>query len=91
MVECYPHEIQQILMNLIINAKHAVMKRNESDGKEKTIIIRSKEFMINDQNYVRLVVQDNGTRAFRMKLRKEFSARFLPQKADVRGPALGCQ
>jgi two-component system, NtrC family, sensor kinase len=54
-IECYPNELNQVFLNLIINATHAIEeKRNENLG-----LIKMSTRKIG--NEVEIVIQDNGT------------------------------
>jgi len=57
-VQCFPGELNQVFLNLIVNAAHAIEDKNKmlKDSKVKTIWIRTQQI----GNYVEIEVQDEG-------------------------------
>jgi signal transduction histidine kinase len=53
LIECYPSELNQVLLNLIINAAHAIEEKQAGMGKIR-IVTRKLEAMVDIQ------IQDNG-------------------------------
>lgn len=93
-----PTQIQQILVNLVVNAGHAI-KDDESKGKEKKITIRTdnvfldKEFAVKNPGsksgkYIMLSVKDSGI-GMDEKTKEQIFEPFFTTKGEVRGTGLG--
>ena len=77
-VECLPSQINQVIMNLVMNATHAI-----GEGRGKIVIRTSRE---NDE--VKIVVEDNGSGIPRDVLTKIFDP-FFTTKPIGKGTGLG--
>lgn len=55
-VSCIVGEINQVLMNLIVNAAHAITEKNGSNGPKGTIEIRTSQF----ETWAQISVRDTG-------------------------------
>ncbi len=71
-------KIQQVFMNIIINARHAI---------EKNGIIKIKTALTEDQQYIRVSIQDNGTGIKEANLSKIFEP-FYTTKGSFGGGTL---
>lgn len=76
-VECHPHRLNQVFMNLLANAAHAI----EGEG---TIVVRTS----GDDEEVRVSVQDSGVGIPEEDLARIFEAGFTTKKAR-KGMGLG--
>ena len=85
-VLCYPRQVQQILLNIITNARDAVEER--PGGVPKEIVISSGSVMREGQRYARLVIRDNGMGIPPAVQERMFEA-FYTTKAEGRGTGLG--
>lgn len=57
-VRCYPGEFNQVILNLIVNAAHAIADANRQQGREKgKITVRT----LNQPEYAEILIQDTGT------------------------------
>lgn len=57
-VECYPDEINQAFLNLIVNATHAIREASAKQARERgKLTIRTRQI----DNDVQIEIQDNGT------------------------------
>jgi PAS domain S-box-containing protein len=54
MIECYPNELNQVFLNLIVNAAHAIEETKKGMG-----AIRITTHTLNT-NYIEILIQDNG-------------------------------
>ncbi|GEM_PF-3446808 len=59
-IQCHPQQIQQIIMNLLLNARYAVLKRYEVDNKIMVIRVSSMLLKKDDGQHIRVMVEDNG-------------------------------
>jgi len=75
------NRIQQVFLNLIVNAYHALM---DSDGKNKLLVIRTE----NSGKYIRVIFEDNGPGIPRENINKIFQP-FFTTKKKGKGTGLG--
>jgi signal transduction histidine kinase len=54
MIECYPNELNQVFLNLIVNAAHAIEETKKGMG-----LIRITTRKLNN-NFIEILIQDNG-------------------------------
>jgi PAS domain S-box-containing protein len=54
MIECYPNELNQVFLNLIVNAAHAIEETKKGMG---LIQITTRKL---NNNYIEILIQDNG-------------------------------
>lgn len=59
-VQCRSEQLQQVVMNLLINAMHALDAKYTGKDSRKQIIIRGAPFMYGGERWVRLSVEDHG-------------------------------
>ncbi len=59
-VRCHRQKIQQVLINLVINARDALNKRYPGDHEDKRIIISAGTVTLEDEPFVRITVEDHG-------------------------------
>ncbi|HKP64379.1 MAG TPA: ATP-binding protein [Polyangiales bacterium] len=60
-VRCHPQQIQQVLMNLLSNARDALNERYSGAHDDKRIIVRSRSWRREGEVFVRLTIEDFGT------------------------------
>jgi two-component system, NtrC family, sensor kinase len=77
LVECYPQRINQVIMNILVNAAHAI----EAEG-----VIRIRTRRVGDQ--IEIVISDNGCGISEENLPKIFDP-FFTTKAVGKGTGLG--
>ncbi len=80
-IYCHPNEINQVLMNMFINAAHATKK----DG---TLNISTTIEQIKNQHYVVIEINDNGSGIPQAQLNKIFDPFFTTKAVGV-GTGLG--
>jgi PAS domain S-box-containing protein len=61
LILCNPQQIQQVLLNIMSNARYALNKRYPEINPNKRITIQGERIKQNRQEYVRLTVTDQGT------------------------------
>ena len=82
-IECYPGKLNQVFMNIINNAIHAVLDKKYS-GAQGTIVITTKLV----GNNVEISIKDNGIGIPKKDLRKVFEP-FYTTKEVGKGTGLG--
>lgn len=87
-VRCRSEQIQQVLMNLIINAIHALEERYPQYDPGKKLFIRASPVRDGAGDYLRLVVEDWGTGIHPSYLDRLFDP-FFTTKGRDRGTGLG--
>ena len=60
LVNCLPDEILQMLLNLVINACHAIEEKGLVSGQKGSIKIATKEVELQSQRFVELRLSDSG-------------------------------
>lgn len=60
-ISCRSQQIQQVVMNLLTNARDALNDRYTEYDKNKRISVAASVYKQTDQNWVRLTVEDRGT------------------------------
>lgn len=81
-VKCYPAEINQVILNLIVNAAHAIEEKMDliGDRAKGTITLRTRS----DEKYVRIEIQDSG-----VGIKKEIQARIFEPFFTTKGVGKG--
>ena len=60
-IKCHSQQIQQVIMNLLTNARDALNQRYPKYHKNKIIKVSAKLFQKERKNWVRITVEDRGT------------------------------
>ena len=84
MVECYPGKLNQVFLNIISNAVHAVHKKHGEGSDTGEIVIKTES----DGKYVFIKISDNGTGMNENTIRKIFEP-FFTTKDVGEGTGLG--
>jgi PAS domain S-box-containing protein len=87
-VTCRPQQIQQVLMNLLTNARDAMREVPRTDGSTGALHIVGATFDKDGTPWVRITVQDNGTGILPDVAPKVFDP-FFSTKARDKGTGLG--
>jgi signal transduction histidine kinase len=87
-VHCHPHQLQQVLLNLITNARDAVNHRASLRAEEKRIVVEVHEMRRGGLPWVRLSVSDTGDGVDPNLAERVFDP-FFTTKTDVGGTGLG--
>lgn len=87
-VRCSRARIQQVLLNLIVNARDALNDTKRNSTESKTITIRAAGAERDGNPMVHLSVEDNGT-GISEELRPQLFTPFFSTKAPGQGTGLG--
>lgn len=87
-LECRSEQLQQVLMNLILNAIHALDNKYDGPSKDKLLVIAAEERNIDGVEFVRLSVTDHGTGISPTHLERIYDPFFTTKGRDL-GTGLG--
>ena len=87
-VRCRSERIQQVMMNLIINAIHALDERYPLADPKKKLLIRGAVAIVERRRYLRLTVEDWGTGIDPTYIDRLFDP-FFTTKGRDKGTGLG--
>ena len=76
-VQCYPHQLNQVFMNLLVNAGHAIKENGEINIKTRRL-----------DDEIEITISDNGTGIAEENLKKIFDPFFTTKKLG-QGTGLG--
>jgi signal transduction histidine kinase len=88
LVRCRVQQIQQIVMNLVTNARDALNERYQGYDERKVIEIRAELRMVGERQWVRLIVEDHGAGIPADVLPRIFDP-FFTTKGRDQGTGLG--
>lgn len=85
MIKCLPGEVNQVFLNLIVNAAHAIEDANRSQKREKgKILIRTRQV----DGFVEVSISDDGT-GIPQKIRERIFDPFFTTKEVGKGTGQG--
>jgi len=87
-VKCRSQQIQQVLLNLLINARDALNERYPGDDPNKLIRVTTRETTFEGKRWIRAVVEDRGIGISAETLGRVFDPFFTTKPRD-RGTGLG--
>lgn len=87
-VRCRSQEIMQVLMNLITNARDALNDKYQGFHKDKVIRINAEKIEHDDDEFIRITVEDRGTGIESSVLEKMYDP-FFSSKPRDKGTGLG--
>lgn len=87
-LKCRSEQLQQVLMNLIINALHALDERYPEGDPDKVMEIVAKPIELDGREFLRLTVEDHGTGISGAHIERLFDPFFTTKGRDV-GTGLG--
>jgi signal transduction histidine kinase len=87
-VRCHPQQIQQVLMNLLANARDSLNARYPGQDDAKRIVIHSRPWLREGEHFVRLTVEDYGIGIPEAQLDQIFDP-FFTTKAQGQAAGLG--
>ncbi len=87
-VPCRYQQVQQVLMNLLTNARDALREFDPAEGQERRILVRGAVTEAEGEPVVRLTVENNGP-AIPEPIRERLFDPFFTTKPRERGTGLG--
>ena len=87
-VRCHPQQIQQVLMNLLANARDALNERYPGNHDGKRITLSSLSWRRDAETFVRLTVEDSGPGIPQQLLERIFDP-FHTTKTQLQSAGLG--
>jgi signal transduction histidine kinase len=87
-VRCHPQQIQQVLMNLLANARESLNARYPGQHDAKRIVLHSRSWARDGERFVRLTVEDFGVGIAPALLEQIFDP-FFTTKAQGQAAGLG--
>jgi PAS domain S-box-containing protein len=87
-VTCHAQQIQQVIMNLLTNARDALNERYEGFDPDKRITLKTECFSCGDAEWVRISVRDEGP-GIPAAIRDRIMDPFFTTKARDKGTGLG--
>lgn len=87
-IQCRSEQLQQVIINLVMNALHAVNERFPENESGKSIVIRAKAAESELGKIVRVTVADNGI-GIPLSQRKRIFNPFYTTKGPDKGTGLG--
>lgn len=87
-IKCRSQQIQQIIMNLLINAKDALNERYPDYHEDKIIHIACNQFTFEDQPWLRITIEDHGN-GIPVEVQEKIFEPFFSTKPKDKGTGLG--
>ncbi len=87
-VECRSQQIQQVMMNLLTNARDALNDKYDGYNEDKKIIVRCDKIRKQEKDWVRFSVEDHGNGISKEVQEKVFDP-FFSTKGRTQGTGLG--
>ena len=88
LINCKGQQIQQVLMNLVTNARDALNEVYSKYNENKIININCMQYNLNRQKWIRLIVEDFGSGISKDSITKIFDP-FYSTKGRFKGTGLG--
>jgi len=87
-VKCRSQQIQQVLMNLLTNARDALNERHPGHSDDKILSVMAREYQRDDRRWLRLTVDDRGA-GIPLEIRDRVFDPFFTTKKRDKGTGLG--
>ncbi len=87
-IKCRSQEIQQVLMNLLINARDSLNDKYVEYNEDKVIIISAKKSNSNNKEWLQIIVEDHG-KGIPMSIQSKIFKQFFTTKDIGKGTGLG--
>lgn len=88
MIKCRSQQIQQVIMNLLTNARDATNEKYPNVHPNKAIILSCKQFISNNRKWIRIIVEDRG-KGIPNELHEKIFEPFFSTKPKDMGTGLG--
>ncbi|MBU0665247.1 MAG: PAS domain S-box protein [Proteobacteria bacterium] len=88
LIMCNSQQIQQVLLNIMSNARYALNKRYPEENPNKRIIIKGEQINQKQKSYIRLTINDKGTGIEHDIMDRLFDP-FFSTKPNGEGTGLG--
>lgn len=87
-IKCRSQQIQQVLMNLLTNARDALNEKYPKFNENKMILLSCRQFTADNRRWIRITVEDQGN-GVPMELREKIFEPFFSTKPKELGTGLG--
>jgi len=87
-IKCRSQQLQQVLLNLLTNARDALNERYPGDHPDKTVRVTAEEITMDGSRWIRTIVEDHGSGISAGDLDRIFDPFFTTKPRD-RGTGLG--
>ena len=87
-IKCRSQQIQQVLMNLLTNARDALNEKYPEFNENKMILLSCRQFTADNRRWIRITVEDQGN-GVPMELREKIFEPFFSTKPKELGTGLG--
>lgn len=87
-IRCRRQQIQQVVMNLVTNARDALNNKYPNSDENKRITLSAQTVEKNDEQWIRLTVHDTGT-GIPEDVRQRIYDPFFTTKGEGEGTGLG--
>ena len=87
-IKCRSQQIQQVLMNLLTNARDALNEKYPKFNENKIILLSCRQFTTDGRRWIRIFVEDRGN-GIPVELREKIFEPFFSTKPKELGTGLG--
>ena len=87
-LQCRSQQIQQVLVNLMINARDALNDKYSNFDADKTILLSAKSKIIDEDQWISIIVEDHGN-GIPISVQKKIFSEFFTTKEAGKGTGLG--
>lgn len=87
-IRCRSEQLQQVVMNLIINALHALDEKHPGTDPDKLLSLRARKMLLKGRHWLRLTVEDHGTGIAPAHMDRLFDPFFTTKGREI-GTGLG--
>lgn len=88
MIDCRSQQLQQVLMNLLTNARDAINEHYTMDQDNKQIVVSAQQVEHHHRMYLRMSVKDNGI-GIQDDVKEKMFQPFFSTKSKDKGTGLG--